>query len=212
VIPNAPRRIKRFQRRHDLPVTGEIGPRTRRKLRKVHATFAAPKPARGKRSSKPKLTRAQRTIRAENANPLYNPSVQLGGHALISSARQLADLELASQVGALDRQLKSTTTQGTALAQRGGDYYRQLVEHEMKGLATQQALSSMLNTATGNVGVQSQAAYSQMANDEAQRAQQDAAVRGAGLGGGGYQQVSGEIANQQGFANLTQQQGAQTSA
>jgi Putative peptidoglycan binding domain len=212
VIPNTPRRIKRFQRRHDLPVTGEIGKRTRRKLRRVHATFAAPKPARGKRSSKPRLTRAQRTIAAENANPLYNPAVQLGGHALISSARQLADLELAPQVGALNRQLTSTTTQGTALAQRGGDYYRQLVEQEMKGLANQRALSSMLNTATGDVGVQTQAAYSQMANDAATRAAQDAQLRGPGLGGGGQEQVQGEIANQQGVANLMQAQGAQTAA
>jgi alpha-acetolactate decarboxylase len=143
-------------------------------------------------------------VKAENANSLYDPTVQLGGHSLAQAARDLADIDVAPKFNALNRQLTSATTQGSALAARSGDYYRQLAHEEAGKFATQQALAGMLNQQTANVGAQTQAAFSQMGQAEQQRQAQDTALRGQGLGGD-TTTVPAEIQAQQGTAATLQQ-------
>src|SRR4051794_36770827 len=148
--------------------------------------------------------RKWQVVKAENANALYDPTVQLGGHALAQASRDLADLQVAPKFNALTRQLTSATTQGSALAARSGDYYRQLAHEEAGKVATQQALSGMLNQQTANVGAQTQAAFGQMGQAEQQRQAQDTALRGQGLGGDTTTGPA-EIQGQQGTAATLQQ-------
>src|SRR4051794_9610364 len=143
------------------------------------------------------LTPAQQAQRRQNqlvvkrnADPLYNPGAGLAGQQLYAAAKQVTDAALNPKVDALNRQITSATTQGTALAQRGGDYYRQLAQDAMSHVASQKALSDMLNAQTAQVGQQGQAAFGQMGADEQQRQGQDAALRGAGLGGDSSAQVA----------------------
>src|SRR3954453_1107528 len=149
-------------------------------------------------------------VKTENANSLYDPTVQLGGHSLAQAARDLADIDVAPKFNALNRQLTSATTQGSALAARGGDYYRQLAQDELGKVAQQKAIGDMLNQQTAGVGAQTQAAFAQMGQAEQQRQAQDAALRGPGLGGD-TTTVPAEIQAQQGAA-ATLQQAAGTQA
>src|SRR3954470_14211603 len=143
-------------------------------------------------------------VKAENANSLYDPTVQLSGHSLAQAARDLADLQVAPKFGALTRQLGSITTQGSALAARSGDYYRQLAQDELGKVAQQKALAGMLNTQTAAVGAQTQSAFDQMSAQEQQRQAADTTLRGAGLGGD-VSQVPEEIQAQRGTAATLQQ-------
>jgi hypothetical protein len=143
-------------------------------------------------------------VKAENANSLYDPTVQLGGHSLAQAARDLADIDVAPKFNALNRQLTSATTQGSALAARSGDYYRQLAQDELGKVAQQKALAGMLNQQTANVGAQTQQAFQQMGAAEQQRQTADTALRGQGLGGD-TTTVPAEIQAQQGTAATLQQ-------
>src|SRR3954468_13230506 len=143
-------------------------------------------------------------VKAENPNSLYDPTVQLGGHSLVQAARDLADMDVAPKFSALNRQLDSATTQGSALAARSGDYYRQLAHEEAGKVATQQALAGMVNQQTANVGAQTQGAYNQRGARENEAQAADAALRGQGLGGD-TTTVPAEIQAQQGTAATLQQ-------
>lgn len=169
---------------------------------------ARPKP-KPKPKAKP-LTAAQRQAAAANKNPLYNPSVQLAGNNLLRASQQLADLSLRPQLGALDQQSKTVTTQGTALASRAGDYYRQLAAEEAKRVATQQALAGGLNTATADVGTRSGQVYGLLDAAEQQRQQADQAQRGTGLGGDTSQVAM--VLGAQRANSQQQQQTAETAA
>jgi hypothetical protein len=163
-----------------------------------------PKPKPKPPKKKP-LTRAQKLAKRRDKNPLYNPSVQLSGNNLADAASQLTDLEFKPKESALDTQLKTATTQGTALATRAGDYYRNLASGEADRIAQQQALRQRLSDRLKFIG---DAAGSQV--DQAQqtadaRAKADENLRGAGLSGGGDQKVTDELANRKVQAALTAQ-------
>jgi hypothetical protein len=143
-------------------------------------------------------------VKAENKNSLYDPTVQLSGHALVQAARDLASEQITPKVDALTHQLGSITTQGSALAARSGDYYRQLAHDELGKVAQQKALAGMLSQQTANVGAQTQQAFNQMSAQEQQRQASDTTLRGAGLGGD-VSQVPAEIQAQQGAAATLQQ-------
>jgi hypothetical protein len=106
--------------------------------------------------------RRNQQVAADNKNPLYDPTTQLAGHSLVAAAAQLADEQIKPKVDAYNRQITSATTQGTALASRAGDYYKQLAQQAMGTVASQKALSDMLNAQTAQVGQQSQAAFAGM--------------------------------------------------
>jgi hypothetical protein len=156
--------------------------------------------------------RRNQQVAADDRNPLLDPTTQLAGHSLAAAAAQLADEQIKPKVDAFNRQITSATTQGTALSSRAGDYYKQLAQQAMGTVASQKALSDMLNAQTAQVGQQSQAAFGQMSADEQQRQGQDAALRGAGLGGDSSARVAGEIANDQGTAATLQQGSANQAA
>src|SRR3954452_5768683 len=126
--------------------------------------------------------RKWKQVKTENANRLYDPTVKLGGHSLAQAARDLADIDVAPKFNALNRQLTSATAQGSALAARSGDYYRQLAHEELGKVAQQKALAGMLNQQTTAVGAQTQGAFDQMGAAEQQRQAADTTLRGAGLG------------------------------
>src|SRR4051812_43178290 len=113
--------------------------------------------------------RHNQQVAADDKNPLFDPTTQLAGHSLAAAAAQLADEQIKPKVDAFNRQITTATTQGTALASRAGDYYKQLAQQAMGTVASQKALSDMLNAQTAQVGQQSQAAFGQMSVDEAQR-------------------------------------------
>jgi hypothetical protein len=156
--------------------------------------------------------RHNQQVASDDRNPLFDPTTQLAGHSLAAAAAQLADEQIKPRVDAYQRQITSATTQGTALASRAGDYYKQLAQQAMGTVASQKALSDMLNAQTASVGQQSQAAFAGMGQAEAQRQAQDAALRGPGLGGDSSTRVAEELANTQGLAATLQQGSANQAA
>lgn len=158
------------------------------------------------------MRKQNQRIAADNKNPLLDPTTQLAGHSLIKAATDLADASIKPKVDAYNRQISSATTQGTALASRAGDYYKQLAQDALSRVASQKALGDMLNSQTAAVGQQSQAQFAQMGAAEQQREAQDTALRGVGLGGDSGSRVASEIAGQQGTAATLQQAGANTAA
>jgi hypothetical protein len=81
------------------------------------------------------LTPAQQAQRKRNqqvASRGQEPAVRPDDAARRSLARQaaqdLADTAIKPKVDAYNRQITSATTQGTALASRAGDYYKQLAQ------------------------------------------------------------------------------------
>jgi hypothetical protein len=157
------------------------------------------------------LTPAQQAQRKQNqavaqrnTDPLYNPGAGLSGQALYAAATKVTNAAVDPKVDALTHQLSSVTTQGSALAARGGDYYRQLAQEELGKVAQQKAIGDMLGQQTAGVGAQTQAAFAQMGQAEQQRQAQDTALRGQGLGGD-TTTVPAEIQAQQGTAATLQQ-------
>jgi hypothetical protein len=146
-------------------------------------------------------------LRPRKAAPsaLYNPLATLGGPALKKAAGQATDVQYGPVLAGLRQQLAQTTTQGTALAQRGGDYYRQVAQEEAAALSRQQALGDMLNRNVADLGAGQQSYMAGLQGQEAQREAQDASVRGGGLGGGSN--VQGELGTL--AASMAQQRQAQ---
>jgi hypothetical protein len=151
---------------------GTTQPRSR-KPRKRPGAPAAPAP----RSRRPAKRPSGRYD-----TPLYDPSQQLSGKDLAGAANDLVGLEFGPQKAALDRELGNVTTQGTALADRGGGYYKQLADREAGNVAQEQAIGDLLKTAlSGNETTASTAVQGGLDAANA-RATADAAIRGS-LGG-----------------------------
>lgn len=159
-----------------------------------------PKPKKAKLDQSPEARRARRRDR----DPLYNPGAQLSGNRLALAASQLTDLEFKPKEDALASQLKTATTQGTALAGRAGDYYKTIAQGEADRVANQQALRNRLTTSLQFLGdtTSGQIDQAQAKASEAARANQE--LRG-GIATGGDQQVQGELAARKATAALTAQ-------
>lgn len=165
---------------------------TRTRKAKGASSLARRRANPGLRSKLPasQLTPAQRQerarlarVKADDANPLYDPSQQLSGHNLAVSAKRLVDAQLTPKIGAIDTQIGSTRTQGNALAGRAGDYYRQLGSEEAGLAAKQQALAAMTNKVVTDNNAQANQALTDASSAEQKRQADDAALRGGGLGG-----------------------------
>lgn len=148
--------------------------------------------------------RQNQAIAQRNTDPLYNPGAGLSGQALYSAATKVTNAAVDPKVDALTHQLQSVTTQGSALAARGGDYYRQLAQDELGKVAQQKAIATMLNQQTAAVGQGTQQAFDQMSAAEQSRQNADTALRGQGLGGD-TTTVPAEIQAQRGTAATLQQ-------
>jgi hypothetical protein len=143
-----------------------------------------------------------------NANPLYNPGQQLAGYRLHDAASQLADAEIRPQLGALDRQSKTISTQGGALLGRAGDYYRQLAGQVAGDVARSRALQDRSRSEIAGINNQTQTQLQGLQTQENQRVSQDAALRGPGIS----QSAAGDLASQRARALLqaqTQQSGSE---
>jgi hypothetical protein len=144
-------------------------------------------------------------------DPLYNPAAPLAGNRLRRAAQQLTALEFGSARASLDREAEQATTQGNELTARASDYYKKLAEQEAGVVARQQAIGSELQGTLSRVGAESQQALSAIEQEAAQRAAQDAAVRGPGLSGG-PSPVADEIAAARALAARGTQGAQETSA
>lgn len=116
--------------------------------------------------------------RAQDRNPLYDPTEQLAGSDLAGAARDLVNLEFAPQEAALRRELGNVTTQGTALAQRAADYSGQIAANDAGLVAQQAAIGNTLNTQLGANATNAQKAIQQMLDQTRTAAAEDARVRG----------------------------------
>lgn len=143
--------------------------------------------------------RRRRRRRAEMA-ALFDPGATLSGRSLRRAANTLTRMEAQPQRAALRREMQQANRQGSALADRASDYYTQLATLERDNVARQQAIGGELQTRLKGLGDESQAGLSAIEAEAQQRAAQDEAVRGAGLGGGGAERVAAEIAAQKGLA------------
>lgn len=117
------------------------------------ATHTRAKRQRPRRPAGPGLTPQQR---ADNANPLYDPTAQLGGGALRQAAHDLVSTEFDPQQHALERAAGQAQTQGTQLAGNASDYYRQLAADEATGVARRQAIGTELQKRIDATGATAQ--------------------------------------------------------
>lgn len=156
---------------------------------------------------KPRAKKAPKPKAAKAVSPLLDPTAVLAGQPLQRAATQVTDLQYRPQLHALDTQSANTRTQYGAVASKASDYYKGLAAEEAKAVARQQALGDWLKNSQAGVGTATQGAFQGMSDAEHQRQEQDASVRGAGLGGGSSSDVAGTIAATQGRA-ATLQQGA----
>lgn len=175
-----------------LPSSSKLPPVAKRSGKRYTRAQQLKDPAKRSKLPMSALTPAQQAQRRMNqqrakadADPLYNPAQQLGGHQLSSAVQNLTDMEFAPQEQALDRAGVSATTQGTALADRAGGYYRQLAEREASNVAMQQAIGERLQAALKANAGETDANIGGMQAGEQERLAGDAAVRGEGLGGPG---------------------------
>jgi hypothetical protein len=134
-------------------------------------------------SAQRKERRRLKQVKADDANPLYDPSSQLQGHDLAVAAARSVDAGLTPKLGAIDQQIGSTRTQDTALAQRAAAYYRQLATESAGLTGRQQAAAGAANQAVTANNAQADQALADSSTAEQRRQADDAALRGGGLGG-----------------------------
>lgn len=188
LTPNVPAPIRRATRRKKP----NVGPASKQptppadRASKVDASRRDRDPNYRSKLPASALTPAQRRTRALNArieahnqDPLLDPAQQLSGSHLLGAARTLADLEIDPQVKALNRELGSATTQGTALAGHAGDYYGRLAQADQTGIQRQQALAAMLSAGVKGVADRSANALQGIGQAEVNQAIRDADVRGS---------------------------------
>lgn len=130
------------------------------------------------------------------AGPLYDPTATLSGKDLATAADRLVALEYGPKRAALDREAANATTQGTALIDRGGGYYKSLGDQQAQDVARQKAIGDQLKAALDATRTRTGQEITQAGQEADQRASQDESVRGAGLEGGSGQQLAAEIAAQ----------------
>jgi hypothetical protein len=140
-------------------------------------------------------------------NPLYQPTRVLSGTALRNAANQIADADLNPQIAALNKQSKTSATQGVGLMNRADAYYRQLAAREQQNVAAQSALGARLTQDTRQVGGEAGAAYTALLDRVNAAQSQDAALRGPGLGGDSNQSIQDQLATTQRIAGTQQQAG-----
>lgn len=122
--------------------------------------------------------RRSRAARSRRPSALYDPTLQLSGKALRRSAGKLVALELDPQRRALEQESQQATTQGTALAGRAGDYYRQIAQEAQGDLDRTAAIGNLLRGRVQASGAQAQAGVTAAVDQAAQLRSGDQAVRG----------------------------------
>jgi hypothetical protein len=140
-------------------------------------------------------------------NPLYQPTRVLSGTALRNAANQIADADLNPQIAALNKQSKTSATQGVGLMNRADAYYRQLAAREQQNVAAQSALGARLTQDTRQVGGEAGAAYTALLDRVNAAQSQDAALRGPGLGGDSNQSIQDQLATTQRITGAQQAAG-----
>lgn len=147
------------------------------------------------------------TAARDAKDPLLDPSQQLSGTGLKNAANDLVDLEFGPQRSALQRELENVTTQGTALAQRAGDYSAQTAATDAALPGQVGAIGELLNKALGANADTATAAVKQNTTDAKATDTADMALRG-GVGAG----IGAQAADSEGqkqldrLAQLTQEQ------
>jgi hypothetical protein len=145
--------------------------------------------------------------KSRRIGPLLDPSATLSGPLLKRAAATLTSAEYGPKQRALTTQAANATTQGTAVASRASDYYRQLAEREQAQVARQSALSDMLKTDTHKIGTDTQAAFDKEAANAAAARTQGPAIQGTDQ----TSKVDAELAALRGLAS-TRQQATESSA
>jgi hypothetical protein len=124
------------------------------------------------------ISLAEHRRHLEDKNPLYDPTTQLSGSALAQAARDLVGLEYDPQERQLGQELTNTTAQGTALAQRAGDYSAQVARNDAGVVTQQAAIKQLLDQSLGNNATAAQQVIDQNLQGSRDRAAADAAIRG----------------------------------
>jgi hypothetical protein len=142
----------------------------------------------GRVHSRPKRSRTQLRAavqaKAQERDPLYDPTQQLSGSRLAKATDDLVGLEFDPQRKALDAEAAQTRTQGAAVQGRASDYFRQLAESERGNVERGQAIGNLLNDRIAEIGTQTNAGIDKAEAQSAAALGDDAAVRGPGLDGG----------------------------
>lgn len=129
------------------------------------------------RALRPKPRKPKRK-RVPYSGALYDPGQQLSGGDLAKAARDLTSLEFGPQKKALQRQLDTTTTQGTALADKTAGYYQDLANREAGNVGQEAAIGQLLASTLSKNAATASTATTQAQTDADARAAADAQVRG----------------------------------
>jgi hypothetical protein len=127
-----------------------------------------------------KYTRAKK---ADDTNPLYDPSKQLAGHDLAVAAQRIVDAQLKPKLAASDYAASQAKRQGEALAARVGGYYAQRAPEDTAAADRAKALAAMTNQSVAAVQGAARQDLQQASATEGARQAADASLRGGGLGG-----------------------------
>lgn len=140
----------------------------------------------GRVHSRPKRTRKQLRAavqrKAQDRDPLYDPSQGLSGSRLRGAADALVGLEFGPQRKALEQESRRIDTQGGALSKRASDYFLQLAQQEQGSVDRMKAIGDLVGGQIREAGAANQTALDKVAAEAEQVRGADAAVRGE-LGG-----------------------------
>jgi hypothetical protein len=116
-------------------------------------------------------------------SPLYDPAQMLAGPTLRKAAQQITDATTRPTVSAYNHQIADTQRQGAAVNANAGDYYRQLAQQAMQGVARQKGIGDLLNSKTQEIGGRAFQAQQGHNDDQLRLLAMDQGVRGQGLDG-----------------------------
>lgn len=125
--------------------------------------------------------------------PLLDPMASLSGRDLRRTSKQLVNLQLRPQLGALGREESEARRTNDALARRTADYFSGLTPLFQQSSQAQSAASDALAQRLAGIHDQTMGTIDQAAFAAAQRGIDDQTLRGQGLDGGSAQRMAAEI-------------------
>lgn len=124
--------------------------------------------------------KAIQKARANDRNPLYDPSQSLTGNVLAKTVDKLATDQFAPQERQANQSIQNVGTQYDALQKNAAGYMGQVGARDDRSSARQAAISRLLTERLGGISNESAATVQGQRTDELARSQADQAIRGGG--------------------------------
>jgi hypothetical protein len=155
---------------------------------------------------------ALRKVRQQNQyrSDLGDITSPLAGSSLLNVARGITDSQYNPAANQITQQEQQVTAQRNQAQARNAAIYKQLADYQAAAQSAQNAAAQQGAQAVQGAGQAAQTTIATIAQQNADQATKDAAVRGAGLDGGANAQAAQRTADMTGQAALAQQSAATT--